>query len=505
MQYLYYDFNTNSILMSYTKRNSAKELMKGTRNMKKAIALITSIISIFSLTSCSDKTSAKQDTKVTQMRYEDKLFQTGKINELNIEIGETEWKELLENASEKKYSSCDITINGEKLSKVGIRAKGGSSLDDVKAMGNSDRYSFMLKFDKYTDGQNYNGLTKLSLNNNLGDATQMKDVIAYDMCRYIDLDAPLCNYVKIYLNNEYFGCYLAVEPVDNDFCERNYGDNKGSLYKPFHNLSYVGDNEEDYEGITEDTVIEGDKDSLKKVIAALKSVDIGEDIEAHVDVDSVLKYLAIQTMTVNFDGLTGRNEHNYFLYENNGKIRLIPWDYNLSWGGYVDFGEEEMFYEEGLDGEELDESQWEAQWEEWYNNLSDEEKQKMQEAEEAALAAMPSMVVNLPVDTPFTCELSERSFFMKLLENNDYKVRYYSYLSKLASEYVKGGAFDNTVRAVMHEIGNITGTEKNAFFTNEEFMEGVSVLGQVIQRHSDSIIGQISGNIPSIRVIYWDL
>ena len=109
----------------------------------------------------------------------------------------------------------------------------------------------------------------------------------------------------------------------------------------------------------------------------MKSVDIGEDIEAHVDVDSVLKYLAIQTMTVNFDGLTGRNEHNYFLYENNGKIRLIPWDYNLSWGGYVDFGEEEMFYEDGLESEEeLDKSQWEAQWEEWYNNLSAEEKQK---------------------------------------------------------------------------------------------------------------------------------
>lgn len=454
------------------------------------------------MTSCTDKALSPQETKVTKMSYEDKFFQIGKINEINIEIGETEWKELLENVSDKKYSSCNITINGEKLSNVGIRAKGGSSLDDVKAMGDSDRYSFMLKFDKYTEGQTYNGLTKLSLNNNLGDATQMKDAIAYDMCRYIDLEAPLCNYVKISLNNEYFGCYLAVEPVDNDFCQRNYGDINSSVYKPFHNLSYTGDDESDYDGITEDTVIEGDKDSLKKVITALESVDSGKDIEAYVDIDNVMKYLAIQTMVVNLDGLTGQNEHNYFLTEKRGKISLIPWDYNLAWGGYMDFGEDEMFGEDAFGGEtedfeDIDESEWEAKWEEWYNNLSDEEKQRLDEAEEAAIAAMPSMVVNFPIDTPFTCNLYDRSFFMKLLENTDYKAKYYGYLSKLSSEYVKGGKLDRTIETIMQEIGSITGTEKNAFFNNDEFKEGVSVLNQVIKRHSDSILGQIGGVIPS--------
>ena len=470
--------------------------------MKKTISLITAMITLFSTTSCSGISFSKKDNENPKTQYVKKLFSQGDLNEINIEIEEAEWKDLLENVSDKKYSSCDLTINGEKLSNVGIRAKGGSSLDDVKAMGDSDRYSFMLKFDKYNEGQTYNGLTKLSLNNNLGDATQMKDAIAYDMCRYIDLEAPLCNYVKISLNNDYFGCYLAVEPVDNDFCQRNYGDISSSVYKPFHNLSYTGDDESDYEGITEDTVIGNDDDSLKRVITALKSVNSGKDIESHVDVDNVMKYLAIQTMVVNLDGLTGQNEHNYFLNEKNGKISLIPWDYNLSWGGYMDFGEDEMFDEElfageGEDFENIDESEWEAKWAEWYNNLSDEEKQELHEAEEAAIAAMPSMVVNFPIDTPFTGDLSDRSFFMKLLENTEYKAKYYGYLSKLSSEYVKGGKLDKTIETIMQEIGSITGTEKNAFFTNDEFKEGVSVLNQVIKRHSDSILGQIGGIIPS--------
>jgi spore coat protein CotH len=470
--------------------------------MKKISIIITSIFALASMTSCSDIGFKKKRVSTPKAGYEDKLFKTGELNEINIEIKEDEWKKLLENAAEKKYYSCDITINGEKLSNVGIRAKGGSSLDDVKAMGDSDRYSFMLKFDKYTEGQNYNGLTKLSLNNNLGDATQMKDAITYDMCRYIGLAAPLCNYAKISLNNEYYGCYLTLEPVDSDFCKRNYGDTDGSLFKPFHNLSYTSDDENDYEGISEDKVVGDDDDSLKRVIKALKSVDSGKKIEKCVDVDAVMKYLAVQTMVVNFDSLTGRNEHNYFLYEDNGRISLIPWDYNLAWGGYIDFGDEEMFDEEALgggdeDSEEFDESQWEAKWEEWYNSLSDEEKQKMQEAEEAAMKAMPSMVVNFPIDTPFSCELSERSFFMKLLENKEYKEKYHNYLSELASGYVKGGTFDKTAEAIMQEIGDITGTENNAFFTNEEFRDGVSVLCQVIQKRSDSILGQIDSSIPS--------
>ena len=49
----------------------------------------------------------------------------------------------------------------------------------------------------------------------------------------------------------------------------------------------------------------------------------------------------------------------------------------------------------------------------------------------------------------------------------------------------------------MQEIGDITGTENNAFFTNEEFRDGVSVLCRVIQKRSDSILGQIDSSIPS--------
>ena len=103
---------------------------------------------------------------------------------------------------------------------VAIRTKGASSLDDVKMM-KSDRYSFTMKLNKYEKGQDYHGLSKLLLDNNIWDATQMKDAVVYDMCRYIGLPAPLTNYSRITLNGKFFGCYLMVEPVDKNFARRN--------------------------------------------------------------------------------------------------------------------------------------------------------------------------------------------------------------------------------------------------------------------------------------------
>ena len=84
----------------------------------------------------------------------------------------------------------------------------------------SDRFSLVLKFNAF-EKQKYHGLRMIDLNSNIMDATAMKDAVSYDMCRYIGLPAPLCNYAKITVNGEYYGCFLAVEPVGKDFCNEN--------------------------------------------------------------------------------------------------------------------------------------------------------------------------------------------------------------------------------------------------------------------------------------------
>ncbi len=80
-----------------------------------------------------------------------------------------------------------------------IRAKGNTSLSNVKQYGN-DRYSFKIEFDHYDDTLTYHRLDKLVLNNNIQDNTLMKDYLTYRMMAYMGVDAPLVSYAFITVN-----------------------------------------------------------------------------------------------------------------------------------------------------------------------------------------------------------------------------------------------------------------------------------------------------------------
>ena len=165
------------------------------------------------------------------MTYQNTLFDTSSVIEVDIDISEDNWASLLENATAEEYYDCDVTVNGTTYEHVGLRAKGNTSLSMV-ASSDSDRYSFKIKFDEYVDGQSCDGLSKLVLNNNYSDATMMKEALCYDMFAFLGADASLYNYTKVSVNGEYRGVYLALEPVEESFAIRNYGTGYGQLYKP---------------------------------------------------------------------------------------------------------------------------------------------------------------------------------------------------------------------------------------------------------------------------------
>ena len=174
--------------------------------------------------------SAQMDDGLS-MTYQNTLFDTSSVIEVDIDISEDNWAALLENATAEEYYDCDVTINGTTYEHVGLRAKGNTSLSMV-ASSDSERYSFKIKFDEYVDGQSCDGLSKLVLNNNYSDATMMKEALCYDMFAFLGANASLYNYAKVSVNGEYRGVYLALEPVEESFAIRNYGTGYGQLYKP---------------------------------------------------------------------------------------------------------------------------------------------------------------------------------------------------------------------------------------------------------------------------------
>ena len=400
-----------------------------------------------------------------KMDYETKLFDTSRIIELNIIMDDADWEAMLSNAMSEEYYVCDVVVNGTRFKNVAIRPKGNTSLANIVMDPDSDRFSMKLEFDHFVDGQTCFGLDKLILNNNYADATCMKEAVIYDMYRYLGADASLSNYAKVSVNGEYWGVYLALEAVEQSFMMRNYGTQDGELYKPetfdFENggnpdfqesdkgadLKYTGDDLDNYTNIWDYEITSTNSADHKRVVNALKNINEGNDIEASMDVDNILKYMAVHVFAVNMDSLSGGSNHNYYLYEYDGQLNIIPWDYNLSMGGM------------GFEGSATE-------------------------------------IINSAIDTPFPMT----RFFEPLLKNEEYLARYHEYLQMLTDEYVNGGKFDETYNRIRSQIDELVAEDPTAFYTEEEYEAAADMFYTVIKLRADGVDAQLNGDIPSTNL-----
>ena len=165
----------------------------------------------------------------TDMPYS-QTFSHTEVMELEISISREDWDDMLQNPLEEEYKQCDVTVNGKTYTDAAIRTKGNTSLSQV-ASSDSDRYSFKIEFDHYDKNKSMDGLDKLVLNNLFCDVSYVKEYIAYDIFHYMGVATPYYAFANISVNGENFGCYLALEAMEDSFLQRVY-DAEGQLYKP---------------------------------------------------------------------------------------------------------------------------------------------------------------------------------------------------------------------------------------------------------------------------------
>ena len=207
-----------------------------------SIAVVLALLLSVCMTGCQGGGSPQTETadeavkeektaKATSATYAESLFDTSFVHEINVEIGEDDWEDLLANPLKKTKYAADVTIDGNRVENVSFATKGNTSLSQV-ASSDSDRYSFKINFGKFEKGQTYQGLDKLNLNNIMSDATYMKDYLSYMIMREAGVSASLTSYVSLSVNGRQHGLYIAVEDVSDSFLERNYQNADGALYKP---------------------------------------------------------------------------------------------------------------------------------------------------------------------------------------------------------------------------------------------------------------------------------
>lgn len=99
-------------------------------------------------------------------------------------------------------------------------------------------------------------------------------------------------------------------------------------------LQYIDDDPDSYANIFDNAKTDISEADEQRLIASLKKLSADEDLEDVLDTDEVLRYFVVHNFVVNGDSYTGSMIHNYYLYEQDGKLAMIPWDYNLAFGTF---------------------------------------------------------------------------------------------------------------------------------------------------------------------------
>ena len=97
-------------------------------------------------------------------------------------------------------------------------------------------------------------------------------------------------------------------------------------------LQYIDDDPDSYSTIFSSAKTDITTADQTRLIAALK--DLSEGKESAVDAEAVIRYFVVHNFVVNGDSYTGSMIHNYYLYEADGQLSMIPWDYNLAFGTF---------------------------------------------------------------------------------------------------------------------------------------------------------------------------
>lgn len=289
----------------------------------------------------TNNTVYNNDTMVIDNRpqeWSECLFPKDKVFELRINIDDSDLEYMNENAMDTPTVPATVLYNGIKMNNVGVRPKGNSSLMTA-VMDGKNQYSFSLDFDAYIN-QNLFGIKSIKLNNGNMDSSYIREYLAYELFDEMGVPVPEMSYCNLYVNDELYGPYLAVQKVDDVMANAWFNKGDGYLYKPDGigaDLSYIDNSYSSYKGMIEKTTV--DKQGKQDLIHMLDVLNNGGDIEEVLDVDMVLRYLAVSSAIINLDCYQGGMFHNYYLYGENGKYTIIPWDLNIT---FMPFGMDGM-------------------------------------------------------------------------------------------------------------------------------------------------------------------
>ena len=237
-------------------------------------------------------------------------------------------------------------------------------------------------------------------------------------------------------------------PAGEDAAPPGSGGRLGGMGADDVKLQYIDDNPTSYPNLLGSAKTNPTEADEARLIAALKALGEGDAAQV-VDVEQVIRYFVVHGFVCNGDSYTGSMVHNYYLYEEGGVLSMIPWDYNLAFGGF-DSG------------------------------------------------ASAGEVVNAPIDSPVSGgSLEDRPMIAWIFASERYTALYHQYYREFLSAVFDSGYFTQLLNRVTALIAPYVERDPTKFCTYAEFQAGAAALETFCQLRAQSVSGQLAGTIPS--------
>ncbi len=216
-------------------------------------------------------------------------------------------------------------------------------------------------------------------------------------------------------------------------------------------LQYIDDNAESYSNIWNNAKTDLTQADQARLMESLKKLSSGEEIESVVDIDQVIRYFVVHNYVLNGDSYTGSMIHNYYLYEEDGRMAMIPWDYNLAFGTF-----------QGGDAQKT---------------------------------------INTPIDSPISGGASDdRPMWNWIVANEEYTQLYHQYFAEFLDSVDVAGILNDAYALIKPYVQK----DPTEFYSFEEFEAGVETMRQFCALRTQSIAAQLANGKTAETMEYVD-
>ncbi|MEO5841785.1 MAG: CotH kinase family protein [Acidimicrobiales bacterium] len=210
-----------------------------------------------------------------------------------------------------------------------------------------EKLPWLIQFDEFVKNRRYQGQKEIAVRPSAGvtPTTALNEVLSLQLIAMAGEPSERSAYSSFAVNGTKPTLRLVLEQPGDEFAGDNF-DDEGVLYKSLSTgrFQYLGEDPLAYSNAYRQITQKNEHD-LAPVIKLLKWVtdasdaEFEADLDKHVDVASLARYVALHNLLLDFDDMSGPGQNSYLWYNLETKLfTIISWDVNLSLSGTLTQG-----------------------------------------------------------------------------------------------------------------------------------------------------------------------